>query len=353
MNIKGKIVLSNSVIDGFITIKDGFITYVGETAPQGDMIDYGDNFITPGLIDIHCHSSLLESARDNPEAVADFHLAHGVTSMLLTFYKDTPHEKLLDCLSKIRSLIKTKRNVLGAHLEGPYINSSLGYDDGKKIQNLPEKDKYESYILSGVIKQWTFAPELDGVIPVIKRASEYGIIPSIGHSKASYDQVKSAYDNGAKIVTHIFDATGYTDNSEFKGTKDLTFDQACMLMDDMYYEVICDGEWVHVRKQMLDLLIKTVGIDKVVAITDLDISDAIDDGRDIAVVDGQLAGTKLTMDIVCRNLFRAGYSVHDIFKMTSKNPASALNLADRGQIKEGLIADLCLFDKDMNFIKVI
>jgi N-acetylglucosamine-6-phosphate deacetylase len=279
--------------------------------------------------------------------------------MLVTFYKDTPHETLLKCLKDVKDLMPSHPNLLGAHLEGPYINCNLGYDDGSKKQLLPEKDVYESYIASGVIKQWTFAPELDGVMPVIKRVSESGIIPALGHSEASYDQVKSAYDNGARIVTHLFDGTGLTDNAKYKGTKDLCFDQACMLMDDMYYEVICDSQWVHVRKQMLDLLIKTVGIDRVVAITDLDTSELLemnidlDDGLDIAVVNGQLAGTKLTMNIVCRNLFNAGYSVTDIFKLTAKNPATALGITDRGQIKVGLRADLCLFDKDMNFIKVL
>ena len=353
MNLKGKIVLKDSVLNGYLSIENKIITYIGATPPKGDIIDFSENFITPGLIDIHCHSSMQYSARENPGEVAAFHLSHGVTGLLVSFYKDTPHDKLLKCLEEVKVAMKSHFNLLGAHLEGPYINGSLGYDDGRKINILPEKDKYKQYVSSGIIKQWTFSPELDGVIPVIKYANENGIVPAIGHSEASYSQVKSAYDNGAKIVTHIFDATGITDNAEFRGTKDLSFDQACMLMDDMFYEVICDSEWVHVRKEMLDLLIKTVGIDRIVAITDLDISDAEDDGRDIAVVNGQLSGTKLTLDKVCLNLFRAGYNVFDIFKMVSLNPARALNILDRGEIAVGKRADLCLFDKDMKFIKLL
>ena len=353
MNLKGKIVLKDSVLDGYLSVENKIITYIGATPPKGDIIDCGENYITPGLIDIHCHSSMKFSARDNPSEVASFHLSHGVTGLLVTFYKDTPHDKLLKSLEDVKVAMKSHFNLLGAHLEGPYINGSLGYDDGRKLNILPEKDKYEQYAKSGVIKQWTFSPELDGVIPVIKYAKQMGIVPAIGHSEASYSQVKSAYDNGAKIVTHIFDATGITDNAEFKGTKDLSFDQACMLMDDMYYEVICDSEWVHVRKEMLDLLIKTVGVDRIIAITDLDICDAVDDGRDIAVANGILSGTKLTLDKVCFNLFNAGYNIFDIFKMVSLNPARALNILDRGEIAIGKRADLCLFDKDMKFIKLL
>ena len=352
-NYKGKIVTKDKVFDGYVSVENGIITSVSEKAPQGQIIDCGDNYITPGLIDIHCHSSLEYSARENPSAVADFHLSHGVTGLLVTFYKDTPHDKLLKSLEDVKVAMKSHFNLLGAHLEGPYINGSLGYDDGRKLNILPEKDKYEQYAKSGVIKQWTFSPELDGVIPVIKYAKQMGIVPAIGHSEASYSQVKSAYDNGAKIVTHIFDATGITDNAEFKGTKDLSFDNAVMLMDDMYYEVICDSEWVHVRKEMLDLLIKTVGIDRIVAITDLDICDSVDDGRDIAVANGQLSGTKLTLDKVVYNLFNAGYRVQDIFKMTSINPARALNILDRGEIEVGKRADLCLFNEQMKFVKLL
>jgi N-acetylglucosamine-6-phosphate deacetylase len=126
-----------------------------------------------------------------------------------------------------------------------------------------------------------------------------------------------------------------------------------MLMDDMYYEVICDAEWVHVRKEKLDLLIKTVGIDKIVAITDIDCAGLKDDGRDIAVVNGQLFGTKLTLDKVAMNLFNAGYRIEDIFKMVSYNPARALNLLDRGEIDIGKKAHLCLFDEKMKFVKVL
>ena len=133
----------------------------------------------------------------------------------------------------------------------------------------------------------------------------------------------------------------------------MSFDNAVMLMDDMYYEVICDSDWVHVRKEMLDLLIKTVGVDRIIAITDLDICDAVDDGRDIAVANGILSGTQLTLDKVCFNLFNAGYKVFDIFKMTSLTPARALNILDRGEIAVGKRADLCVFDKDMKFIKVL
>ena len=199
---------------------------------------------------------------------------------------------------------------------------------------------------------------MDGVIDMIKDISAAGIVAAIGHSEASYSDVKAAFRAGAKLVTHIFDATGTTADPEtMGGTEDISFDEACMLMDDMYYEVICDKNWVHVKKEKLALLIKTVGIDRVIAITDSFLSDGNDDS-DINVFyedDGHpaLSGSKLTMDKVALNLFNAGYSLPEITQMTSFNAAKVLKLFDRGEIAVGKRADLVLSDEQMNFIKVI
>ncbi len=349
---KGKIVLKNEILDGYISVDGEKIIYVGKDKPKGKTT-FIDGYITPGLIDIHCHSSFQHAAKDNPEEVAKYHLKHGVTTILLSLYRDVSHEQILSVLDKVKSLIGKSRNIYGVHLEGPYINVNLGFRQEGEKNCSPDMNKCREYIDSGVVKQWTCAPEIDGVLDLIKEIKAYGIIPAIGHSLASYSQVKQAYDYGAKIVTHIFDATGFTDNAEFDGTKDLSFDNAVMLMDDMYYEVICDSAWVHVRKEMLDLLIKTVGVDRVVAITDLDAMGLEEGERDVAIVDGQLVGTKLTMDKVVKNLYLSNYCIEDIFKIVSLNPAKALSLFDRGEIAVGKRADLAIFDDDMNFIKLL
>ena len=177
-------------------------------------------------------------------------------------------------------------------------------------------------------------------------------MPALGHSAANYEQVKKAYENGARITTHIFDATK-APASAYIGTLEADFNESCMLMDDMYYEVICDAKWIHVRKEKLALLIKTVGIDRVVAITDMSAKNTIEDGCDVNFVDGILSGTKLTMDKVAVNLFNGGYSLNQVFKMTSLNPAKALNLTDRGEIAVGKKADLILVDDKAKFIKVL
>ncbi len=347
---KGKIILKDGVTEGYVSVCGGKITYVGQDKPEGEIVGT-EGFIAPGFIDIHCHSSMKNNAEDDPGEMADFHLSHGVTTMLMTFYRDIPHDRLMHALEKLKRAAAVKKNIYGAHLEGPYLNTSLGYGKGEKL--IPDQNIYGEYIKTGMVKQWTSAPETEGIERFIEKISASNIVPAIGHSRASYEQVKAAYDKGAKIVTHIFDATGTYAPPVYEGTKEMGFDEACMLMDGMYCEVICDGEWIHVKKEKLALLIKTVGIDHVVAITDMSCAGEKDDGRDVCIRDGELHGTKLTMDKVAVNLYKAGYGAEKVFKMTSLNPAMAIGAYDRGEIAAGKKADLILTDESLKFNKVL
>lgn len=354
---QGNLVLKDKILyDGYVCVENGIITYIGKENLNFDNVEVLDGYIMPGFIDIHCHASSNNTSVTNPSEVAEYHKKHGTTSMLLTYYRDVPHDKLLDCLEQVKKMAKEGSNVVGAHLEGPILNANLGTGSGNK-QEFPNKSLYKQYIKTGVVKQWTSSPEIDGVLDMIKDIKNAGIAPAIGHSKASYSQVLNAYNAGAKIVTHIFDATGTTvDKNTLAGTQDMSFDESCMLLGDMFYEVICDKNWVHVRKEKLALLIKTVGIDRVVAITDSFLSDGNND-TDINVFYGknglELSGSKLTMDGVCANLFNAGYSPCEVAKMTSYNASRAIGLYDRGEIEIGKKADLINVDNNMKFIKVI
>ena len=354
---QGNVVLKDEVLyGGYVCIENGIITCVQKENPNCGSVEVLDGYIIPGFIDIHCHAGASFSADENPYEVAAYHKKHGTTSMLLTYYRDIPHDKLLNCLEQVKTMVNEGSNVVGAHLEGPILNANLGAGMGN-VQDYPNKEKYNEYIKSGVVKQWTSAPEIDGVVDMIKDMKNAGIAPAIGHSKASYKQVVEACKAGAKIVTHIFDATGTTvDKDTLMGTQDMSFDESCMLMDDLFYEVICDKNWVHVRKQKLALLIKTVGVDRVIAITDSCVSDGKEDS-DINVYEGkfglELSGSKLTMDGVCTNLFNAGYTPIEVSKMTSYNASRAIGLLDRGEIAVGKKADLLHVDSNMKLIKVL
>ena len=351
---KGNIAFKDRVLkDGYVVIENGKIIYVGLEKPNYDSLtDVGSDYIMPGFIDIHNHSSLNNTPESDIDEMAEYHLSRGTTTMLMTLYRDIPHERLLKALAKIKDIMARKKNVYGAHLEGPYLSSSFGVGSGIN-QAVPNKQQYQQYLDSGIIRQITCSPEVEGVFDFIADATNQGVVIAIGHSKASYQQVEKAYMLGARIETHIFDATGTTvDPKSFGGTLDVSFNNACMLLDDMYYEVICDSEWVHVRKEMLALLIKTVGLDRVACITDCYIG-GVDDGRDINVIDGHLAGSKLTMDRVAKNLFNAGYTIPQIAKLTATNAARAIKAYDRGEIAVGMKADLIRLDTNAEFKEIL
>lgn len=356
----GNIILSNEVImNGYVSVCDNVITYIGKEKPKADNYIEVDGYIAPGYVDIHCHASPEISGNDDPESVGEYHYKRGTTSMLITVYRGEKHQRYIEIIDKIKNAMKTSKNIRGMHFEGPYLNGKYGA--AATSQDYPIKENYMEYINSGIIKQWTCSPEVSGTMELIADLKNNGIVPALGHSEASYKEVEQAVRLGAGIVTHIFDATGTTaDKDRFHGmvaedfndagTLNVSFNEACMLMDDMYYEVICDEYWVHVRREMLKLLIKTVGIDKVCAVTDCFESTVVDD-EDINVVNGELSGSKLSMSKVAVNLNNAGYSMNEIAKMTARNPANAINLDKRGEIAVGNYAEMIVVDENYKFIK--
>ena len=209
----------------------------------------------------------------------------------------------MDAIKKIKAAMKATPNIAGIHMEGPYINPRYG---AKKVEQVTvNRSEYLEIAKSGVIKQWTFAPEVEGTSWFLNDISEFGIVPAIGNSNAS--------DNGA------------------------------LLCDNFFYEIICDDMGVHVRPVMMRLAVKTVGLDKIVGITDA--CTGSEDESDVNILDGVLMGSKLTMQRVARNFLCLGYSIPEVMRITSYNPACAI-LADKtiGSIEIGKKADLIAFD---------
>ena len=197
---------------------------------------------------------------------------------------------------------------------------------------------------------------LKGIPPILspellKVLCEKGIVPAVGHSVASYEEVKAAVDGGVKNVTHLFDATGASISpTRWDGTIEVDFNAACLLCDGITYEIICDKNGVHVRPEMLRLAAKTVGIDNLIGITDACTGSA--DETDVNIVDGELTGSKLTMNKVFKNFINAGFLLSDAVKFTSTNAARLMGLTDRGTLEVGKAADIVVMDKNCDIIKV-
>ncbi len=347
--IYGRLVLGDCLIeDGAVAVKDGIIVYSGAAAGApvvGEVIN-ADGIIAPGFVDIHCHSGGEFTGHENPAYVANHHLSHGTTSMLLTFYRDLGHENMVRYINNVKELMVPGSNLLGVHLEGPYLNPDYGSRAG--FETPVDEEKYKEFAASGIIRQWTYAPEVEGTEEFVKYVVSQGIVPSIGHSCASVEQVKKAEEYGARIVTHLFDATGASISpTRYGGTIEVTFDFAALLCDNLMYEIILDRDGVHVRHDMAKLVLKLVGTDRVIGITDS--STGFIDDKDCNFENGELVGSKMTMDCAARNWLSLGLSIPEVFKITAENPARALNMSDVvGSLRVGRRGDCVVVDDALN-----
>lgn len=328
--------------------------YLSGLAEEDIRIIPEDTLIAPAFIDIHCHGGLTYPSYEEPEKLRAYHRENGTGSQLLTFYRNVPYDVVLRAAETIKELQKSDRGLLGIHMEGPYLNPRYGASfDGK--ENRPNAEEDQKIIDTGLVKQWTFAPEVEGTDAFCRQIAAAGIVPAMGHSAADYPTVSRAVKNGARLVTHIFDATGLTDGElTFGGTKNLDFNDACMLQDDLYYEVINDRRGVHVRKEMIRLLEKTVGKERIIGITDCETgkNDEIQDVNFVmAEYEGkmreEICGSWLTMREVAKNFFDMGYSHADVFGFTSLHAAKLLGLCDKiGSLHVGKQADILLIKED-------
>ncbi len=352
--IYGKIVLGDSVIeDGAVAVENGKIIYSGkkEGAPVvGETIDYGESLIVPGFIDIHCHAGGECWCYEDPEAVANYHLSFGTTSMCQTLYRDMSIDDTVKAIADIRTAMEKCKNIIGVHLEGPYLNPKYGsmVQDGEVVAAPAD---YMKLFADDTVVHVSFAPEVKGTDELLKVLSEKGIVPAIGHSVASYEEVKNAVDNGVKNVTHLFDATGASiEPTRWDGTIEVDFNAACLLCDGITYEIICDKAGIHVRPEMLRLAAKTVGVENLIGITDA--CTGSDDDTDVNIVDGELTGSKLTMNKVFKNFVNVGFSICDAVKFTSSNAARLMGLDDRGSLFANKKADIVVMDENYDIIKV-
>ena len=253
----------------------------------------------------------------------------------------------------------------GLHLEGPYFAYEFrGAQDPGYLKNPDPKDYLPVLESSGDIRRWSIAPELPGALELGRLLQSKGILPSIAHTSALYEDVIEAYESGFSLITHFYSCmNGVTRRNAYRHAGCI---EAGYLIDGMTLEVICDG--IHVPKELLQLIIKIKGTDKVVLCTDsmrgagmLDgtksILGSLEKGQEVIIEDGVakmpdrtcFAGSVATTDRLVRTMhFLAGQPVTDSVRMLTENPAKLMGLGDRkGRIQKGYDADIVVCDKDL------
>ena len=317
--------------------------------------------LLPGFIDVHTHGALgyevMDADADGLARMAGFLVRHGVTAFLPTTWTGS-RERTWAALESVAAAMRQPRppgtaRVLGAHMEGPYLNPVRAGAQDPAYMVPPEPGELERFLDLGIVRLMTLAPELPANAAVLDELRRRGITASAGHTDATYAQMVSAVDRGVRHATHTYNAMRPLHHRE-PGTVG-----ACLTIDALRCELIADGH--HVAPAAMDVLLRARGRDAVVLVSDAVRPTGLPEGtyplddrtvevRDGAVrlPDGGLAGSVLTLDQGLRNLAAAtGHDFAELWPAASANAAASIAVADRkGRLAAGMDADLVLLDGD-------
>ncbi|ROS69048.1 N-acetylglucosamine-6-phosphate deacetylase [Curtobacterium sp. PhB172] len=343
---------AGSTADGWVLLAGDVVHAVGSgpEAPAADqVVDLGDAVLTPGFTDLHGHGGATESYEDDSfaESLA-VHRAHGTTRSVLSLVAN-PVPALADSLARIRSVMATDPLVLGVHLEGPFLSphNKGAHNESFLIDPSPAAVDALLEAGEGVIRQVTIAPELPGALDAVRRFVAAGITVAVGHTVGTYDQARAAFDAGATLLTHAFNAMP---GLHHRAPGPIG---AAVADDRVTLELILDA--VHVHPVVADTLLRAAP-GRVSLITDAMGAAGAADGSyrlgslDVTVTDGvahvagtdTIAGSTLTQDVALRNAVSlAGRTLPEAVAALTSVPAAALGLGDRlGRLAPGYAADL-------------
>jgi len=354
--------------DATLIIEDGIIKDFGKKIeiPEGaEIIDAKGLYVGPGLIDIHTHADGNRYFHEDPVTCSRTVLEHGVTSVLPALYYSLNKEEHLKAISDYKKYIAEGLcpNIIGLYMEGPYLNPDYGCDKEKNVwKDEIRKEDYEEILneAKDMAKVWCLSPEREGTVEFVENVKKVipDIVFSVAHSEARPYMIEELIPYGLKLSTHHTNATGTIEN--YPECRGVCVDEAVNFNNDIYAELICDSMGIHVDPYMIRLVKKIKGQDRIILISDAFVADGppipgCEEAFDINFdFDGEIAGSKLTLDIACRNMMvHTGGSICDVFKYASTNPAKLLSLLDRGVIAKGKRADLVLVDHRFDVKKVI
>lgn len=309
-----------------------------------------DALLVPGFIDLQVNGFgqfNVASADAAQWAQVDQHLlSTGVTSWCPTLVS-APLEKIDSAMAVIKSQIQIREalssvartSILGAHLEGPFLGGAIGAHNKHSVVEIDLKWISE---LPGCVALMTLGAEQREAVAAIGLLRKMGITASIGHTRASEQQFLAAKRAGAEMVTHLFNAMSGVHHRDQNVALDVLTD------DDIYASIIIDLEHVSARAVRLAFLAKPNRM--------IMVSDSVASGSDRAprTPDGTLAGSVLTMDLAVRNaVFQCAIPLAQAIASATHHPARVLGLKDRGEILNGMRADLVLLRHDLTVLKTV
>lgn len=328
---------------------------------EGEVVSFDKRgkYIVPGFIDQHIHGAGNIDTMDNKgiAAVAEILLREGTTSFLpttMTYDLDVV-KVIIDTLAAYTG--DTGANVLGVHVEGPFIEGIkyIGAQN-KQYVTKPSVDDLARLNETNFVKMVTYAPEFDQDFKMTEYMRDHNIVGSIGHSSATMAEAEMAIAHGACCFTHLHNAC----TPHHHRTPGVV---SAALANSEVAELIVDG--VHIHPDAVRMTYNVKGNNGIVLVTDAMRAKGMEDGEydlggqtvykrgdEARLENGSLAGSVLLMNSAVRNMHKfSGCSLADAVLMASYNPAQNLGLDSKGLIKTGYDFDITVLDEELNVVE--
>lgn len=358
--VRGRILLGKYLERGVIIVEQGMISAIRRGIVRngdlpGRVIDA--EIVAPGMIDLQVNGAIGREVGPTPgdiEAISRWLTSTGVTAWLPTVVTADAafYPKVFQAWDSIDP--HAGAVPLGLHLEGPFLSPKRKGAHQLRYIEAASDDLFDSWLDEPSIRLVTLAPERVGGLQRIRTLVERGIITSVGHTDATYDELIAGLDAGATKSTHLFNAMSVMHHRQ-PGAMIAT------LVDDRVTAgLIPDG--VHSHPATVRLALKAKGIDRIVIVSDMMSACGFGPGTygiggqavtvdesSARLADGTLAGSILTMDQAMRNLVDwTEVTIAEALHMATAVPANVLGDPSRGRLVAGARADLSLWDADFD-----
>lgn len=341
------------------TTSENILASRAAVSDDGSVIDCGGGILVPGMIDVHIHGAngfdMMDGTVESIQQVSAFLAKTGCTGFLATSVTSSL-DSLNGFIDNVKAVVGKEpgAKILGLHLEGPYLNPAYKGMQNEAFLRHPDLDEMEAILkrADGLVKMVTVAPELPGGMELVSYLKQHGIVVSIAHSDAKYDEAKQAFGLGASHVTHCFNAMRPIHHRE-PGVVIAAFEE-----EHVSCQAIVDN--IHLHPAIIRFMHRNLGPARMVLVTDAMQAMGMADGKyqfgghDVQVVkgvarltDGTLASSTITMDKTLRTAVLDDIPLSDAIYMTSTTPASILGLTNAGFLAAGIPADVALFDKEL------
>lgn len=362
-----EIILPNEVVkNAYLTIDQGkFVGFSTDKPSKGEVIDYSEAIVAPGLVDTHIHGykgfDVMDNDLEGLKIMSEGLLSCGVTSWLPTTL--TASTEALDAVCQTIGTHyqeMTGAKIRGIFLEGPFFTEKYKGAQNPKYMGDPSIEKLNKWnqLSDNLVNKIAIAPERKGVSSFIRFASENGIKTALAHSDASFEEAEAAVEAGANIFIHTYNGMSglHHRNPGMVG--------AALALDNVYAEVICDG--YHVHPAAAKVVKKARGAEEMVLVTDCMRAGGQGEGHstlgefDVVVKDGQarladsgnLAGSILELKDSVKNVVKWGIATpEEAIRMASLAPAKSVEIDHLcGQIAPGLEADFIVLNDELELL---